>query len=198
MDCVQDLAPILPLSGAVLAVSLAYANLKAFRYGDAVEISAKATLDKLQDNKGPELNMLKRSVSYKALGALAEFKGGNSSNRIFKDAKIRRAHFVYKVLFSKRIDVVLAAVFALIAGLTIVVGSAQSAKIGNWTCICPLFNPVVFYWVLFAGFILTPTFVFVGRWVTSKCGTLEDRLSADLSSMMQTEMTEATIEESGN
>ena len=194
-NCASSLTSILPLSGAVLAVSLAYANLKKFRYGDAVEKSAKNSLKELDDNEEvpkDAMDMIKGTASYKALDALANFQTKDIPSGVFKEAGIRFTKWVYRKLFLSGTDTIVSTGCAVFAGICIIFGSAHPAGIMTWSC--QIFaNPNYFYWPLLFGFVFSPACVLIGTRILRKCRSLRDHLAADLSGMMRAQIQKATI-----
>lgn len=187
-NCVSSLTSILPLAGSVLAVSLAYANLRKFRYGDAVEKSARNLLREFEDNE----DMIKGTASYKALDAFANFQKKNIPNDVFKKAGIRFIKWVYRILFLSGTDTIVSTVCAVFAGICIIFGSAHPIGIMTWSC--QMFtNPNYFYWPLLFGFAFSPACVLVGMWIMRKCKSLGEHLAADLSGMMRAQIRKATI-----
>lgn len=190
---------ILPLAGAVLAVSLAYANLKRFRYGDAVEKSAKDSLEKFEKLKEEVLpsaiEVIKHSASYKVLDSLANFQTREIPAEIFKEAKIQIPKILYRTLFLSKADVFISICFAVLAGICISLGSAHPV---GFMALPHIFfsNPSNFYclyWFLFFGFLSPPICVCAGMWLEKECRGLHDSVEADISGMMQVAIKKARI-----
>lgn len=159
----------------MLAINLAYLNLKRWRYKEEVKEVAEKALDSLQsrDDNGSAVRGLKQ---FKALRFLADADHDRH--------KLPFQVHIFHNVFGREVDVKLSVAVCIIAALILIGGVAHGLSFGRWTlAFASRAWGIAYFWALVMGLVGPVAFVLMGRWLVKFAHEHSEECQTELASV---------------